>query len=200
MNVQWNWTVEMRRNGIRFLVALFFAVAMFGLEAAARPGAETYKQNSQGLEKQFEAFLKAYQKGDDKGMDDGFRVFGFPNPKEWFGKHFSSEDAEKLSSEYERQVTDAESSLIQDMNLAEPGSRFKVHCEPHEEFGALAAKPGEGRAEPTKPILVEQFQFEFRSTGHNQKFRFIANFVYEDGAYRFVGGGGAPFWVKAAGT
>jgi hypothetical protein len=47
-----------------------------------------------------------------------------------------------------------------------------------------------------KPIPVEQFQLEFRSSSHDQKFMFIANFVYMDGAYRFVGGGGVPFWAK----
>jgi hypothetical protein len=47
-----------------------------------------------------------------------------------------------------------------------------------------------------KPIAVEQFRLEFRSGSHDQKFSFIANFVYVDGAYRFVGGGGAAFWAK----
>ena len=90
-----------------------------------RRNTETYKQNGQGLEKQFEPFLKAYQKGDDKGMDESFGVFRFPKAKEWFGNYFSPENAAKLSSAYEREISDAESSLIEkDMNKADPGSRF----------------------------------------------------------------------------
>ena len=37
---------------------------------------------------------------------------------------------------------------------------------------------------------------EFVSTKSQKKFRLVANFVFIDGAYRFVGGGGAPLWVK----
>jgi len=166
------------------------------LQGAAVPSAETYKQNGQGLEKEFEAFLKAYQRGDDKGMDEGFAVFRLPKAKEWFGNYFSAEDAEKLSSVYDREVSDAESSLIEDMNRADPGSRYHVRCESRGESAAGKPNSGEYGIRPLKAIVVEQFRLEFRSGSHDQKFTFIANFVYVDGAYRFVGGGGVPFWAK----
>ena len=175
-------------------VLLLLAVPL--QRAATAPNPETYKQNAQGLEKQFEPFLKAYQKGDDKGMDESFAVFRIPKPKEWFANYFSEDDAARLSSSYERELSDAESSLIQDMNLADPGSRFRVRCEPQGDSGAGQAGAGGGGVRPLKPIVVEQFKFEFRSADHSQKFMFIANFLYADGAYRFVGGGGAPFWAK----
>jgi hypothetical protein len=164
--------------------------------AATAPNPETYKQNAQGLEKQFEPFLKAYQKGDDKGMDESFAVFRFPKAKAWFGNYFSEDDAAKLSSAYDREVSDAESSLIEDMNRADPGSRFRARCEPRGDSGAGQASSGGYGIRPLKPIAVEQFRLEFRSGNHNQKFSFIANFVYVDGAYRFVGGGGVAFWAK----
>ena len=164
--------------------------------AATAPNPETYKQNAQGLEKQFESFLKAYQKGDDKGMDEGFAVFRLPKVQEWFGEHFSAEDAAKLVATYDREMSEAESSLIEDMNKADPGSRFRVRCETRGE-GPSGQESAAGYGfRPLKPIPVEQFQLEFRSSSHDQKFRFISNFVYVDGAYRFVGGGGTPFWAK----
>ena len=186
----------MRRRMIQVFLATLLVLTMQGRSTVAMPNAETYKQNEQGLEKQFESFLKAYQKGDDRGMDETFAVFRLPKEKEWFGNYFSPEDAAKLSSAYEREISDAESSLIEDMNKADPGSRFRVRCE------ALGASPaGQDTAggyglRPLKPISVEQFRLEFRSGSHDQKFSFIANFVYVDGAYRFVGGGGAAFWAK----
>ncbi len=164
--------------------------------AAAAPGAETYKQNAQGLEKQFEAFVRAFQRGDDKGMDEGFGVFRLLKPKEWFGNYFSPEDAAKLVAAYDREVSEAESSLIEDMNRADPGSRFRVRCEARGDSVAGQTGSGEYGMRPLKAIVVEQFRLEFRSTSHDQKFSFIANFVYADGAYRFVGGGGVPFWAK----
>jgi hypothetical protein len=177
-------------------VAAVCAFALHRWAAVAKPNAETYKQNGQGLEKQFEPFLKAYQRGDDKGMDEGFALFRLPNAKEWFGDHFSAEDAAKLVATYDREMSEAESSLIEDMNKADPGSRFRVRCEARGESPAGQDSAGGYGFKPVKPIAVEQFRLEFRSGSHDQKFSFIANFVYVDGAYRFVGGGGVAFWAK----
>jgi hypothetical protein len=185
-----------KEKTLQFCLALFFVLLLLLAtplqRVATAASAETYKQNAQGLEKQFESFLKAYQRGDDKGMDEGFAVFRFPKPKEWFWSNFSPEDAVQLNAEYDAQVIEAESALIQDMNLSDPGSRFHVRCEAN---GTVQGRPGDG-FEPLKPIPVEQFRFEFHSSNHGQKFTFVANFVYADGAYRFAGGGGVPFWAK----
>ena len=186
----------MRRRMIQVFLAILLVLTMQGRSSVATPNAETYKQNEQGLEKQFEPFLKAYQKADDKGMDESFAVFRLPKAKEWFGNYFSPEDAAKLNAVYDREVSDAESSLIEDMNRADPGSRFRVRCEARGESAAGADSSGGYGFRPLKPIAVEQFRLEFRSGSHDQKFSFIANFVYVDGAYRFVGGGGAAFWAK----
>ncbi|HET6931299.1 MAG TPA: hypothetical protein VFI45_13330 [Candidatus Acidoferrum sp.] len=176
-------------------LATLLVFSMPGGRTVAAPGPETYKQNEQGLEKEFEAFLKAYQRGDDKGMDEGFAVFRLPKAKEWFEGYFSAGDAAKLSSVYERELSDAEAALIEDMNKADPGSRFRVRCEANGDGGAGASTGGYG-FKPVKAIAVEQFRLEFRSGSHDQKFSFISNFVYVDGAYRFVGGGGVAFWAK----
>src|SRR5260221_7512763 len=186
----------MRRRMIQVFLATLLVLMMQGRSSVAAPNAETYKQNEQGLEKQFEAFLKAYQRGDDKGMDEGFALFRVLKAKEWFEEHFSAEDAAKLSSLYEREVSDAEASLIEDMNKADPGSRFRVRCEARGDGGPGQGSTGGYGFKPVKPIAVEQFRLEFRSGSHDQKFSFIANFVYVDGAYRFVGGGGVAFWAK----
>jgi len=171
-------------------------ILIFQLCAVAAPGAETYKHDESGLEKQFEPFLKAYQRGDDKGMDATFALFRFPKPKEWFAAYFSPDGAERLLPAYETDMNDAESSLIQSMNLADPGSGFKLHCEFRGDAGGAGRpRPEEGGIQPKQEIFVEQFFLEFRSTKAGQRFRVILNFVYVDGAYRFVGGG-APLWVK----
>ena len=167
-----------------------------GYAGAWAAGTETYKQNEDGLAKEFEQFLKAYQRGDDKGMDESFAVFRLPKAQEWFGDHFSAEDAAKLVATYDREISEAESSLIEDMNRADPGSRFRVRCELRGDSATGQDSSGGYGFRPLKPIAVEQFRLEFRSGSHDQKFSFIANFVYVDGAYRFVGGGGVAFWAK----
>lgn len=190
----------MKENAQRiFLGMTGFFLLLFAAplrHVASAPNPETYKQNEQGLEKQFEAFLKAYQRGDDRGMDEGFALFRLPKSQEWFGTYFSAEDAAKLSSVYEREVSDAEASLIEDMNKADPGSKYRVRCEARGESPAGQESAGGYGFKPVKAIAVEQFRLEFRSGSHDQKFSFISNFVYVDGAYRFVGGGGVAFWAK----
>ena len=186
----------MRRKIIRAFLAALLALAFQGRSGLAAPGADTYKQNEQGLEKEFEVFLKAYQRGDDKGMDEGFAVLRLPKAAEWFGNYFSAEGAAKLTAAYDREISEAEASLIEDMNKADPGSRFRVRCEARGDSGAGQGSAGGYGFKPVKPIAVEQFRLEFRSGSHDQKFSFIANFVYVDGAYRFVGGGGVAFWAK----
>src|SRR6266702_5175140 len=96
---------------VKVLLAVVFVLAMLPQSAVAAPSPETFKQNEQGLEKQVEAFLKAYQRGDDKGMDEGFALFRLPKAAEWFGNYFSAEEAAKLASLYDREMSDAEASL-----------------------------------------------------------------------------------------
>ncbi len=160
------------------------------------PPGETYKQSEDGLAKEFEAFLKAYHKGDDAGMDEGFAVFRIPNAKAWFAANFSAEDAAQLSAAYGQQVSDAQNSLIEDMNHAGAGNKFGLHCEARGDVAPETKKRGSDTVVPVKPVRVEQFLMEFQALGTREKFLFMANFVYVDGAYRFVGGGGGPFWVK----
>ena len=95
----------MHCNLIKVLGAVLCVFPLPGRTIARTPNAETYKQNEHGLEKQFEAFLKAYQRCDDKGMDEGFAVFRIPKAQEWFGNHFSAEDAAKLSAVYDREMS-----------------------------------------------------------------------------------------------
>ena len=160
----------------------------------ARPAGETYKQSPDGLAKEFEPFLKAYHKGDDAGMEQAFSTFRIPNAKEWFAGHFSAEDVGRLNGAYGQQATDAMNSLIEDLNRAGAGDKFALRCEAR---GDVAAGSGKGDTiQPVKPVRVEQFLLEFHASSTRVKFLFLANFVYVEGAYRFVGGGGAPLWAK----
>lgn len=45
-----------------------------------------------------------------------------------------------------------------------------------------------------KLVPVEAFEINFRSESSRKDFSFLGNFVYEQGAYRYVGKGAFPFW------
>ena len=188
------WSLVNIETASRLAALACVALLLVGTQMLS--SAEAYKQNAQGLEKEFAGFLKAYHKGDDKGMDESFRVFHLPKSKEWFENSFSPEDAAKLEADYDAQLGRAENSLIESMNVADAGSGFRLRCEPSG-LPIAGKSPGSaGGMQPLKTIPVEQFILEFESTKSLKKFRVVANFVYIDGAYRFVGGRGAPFWVS----
>jgi len=167
----------------------FLLAVLFSLHFAV--AGESFKQNADGLAREFETFLKAYHKGDDPMMDAGFGMFRIPNSKAWFAANFPAEEAERLDKAYAREFSDAQNSLIEDMNHAGAGNKFGLHCEAR---GDVAA--GSAGIPPVKPVRVEQFVMEFQASSTRERFLFMANFVYVDGAYRFVGGGGGPFWAK----
>ena len=186
--MNWNWT--------RVWLGVVAAGMMLLQGALAAPAGETYKQNAQGLEKEFEGFLKAFHKGDDQGMDQAFGLLRIPNAKEWFAAHFAAEDVERLNKAYDRQVADGQGSLIEDMNRAGVGNKFSLRCEPRGDIATGTGKTGNDEALPVKPVRVEQFLLEFQAGDTRAQFMIVVNFVYVDGAYRFVGGGGAPFWAN----
>src|SRR5258708_32869680 len=166
----------MRGRMIQVFLAILLVLTMQGRSSVATPNAETYKQNEQGLEKQFEPFLKAYQKADDKGMDESFAVFRLPKAKEWFGNYFSPEDAAKLSAAYDREISDAESSLIEDMNRADPGSRFRVRCEARGESAAGADSSGGGRFSPLRPVAGGAFLVGVRAGSSSRDYLVMWDF------------------------
>jgi len=101
---------------------------------------------------------------------------------------FFAEDAAKLSAEYDRENSDAESSLIEGYEFAR--SRQPVSSAM---AGSVEKCRGGGQlrrvwVSTAEAIAVEQFRLEFRSGSHDQKFSFIANFVYVDGPYRLWAG------------
>jgi hypothetical protein len=69
--------------------------------------AQKYRQDAKGLEKQFEPFIKTYEKGDESAQEEAFKIFQIPNAKEWFSGYFREADVQQL-------VWDAESETEQE--------------------------------------------------------------------------------------
>ena len=171
-------------------------LALFLIASACYSGAlpENYKQSPKGLEKQFEPFLKAYQKGDKVGQDEAFGSFRLPNAKAWFEQYFHQEDAQQLAWDVESEADVENASLGTMMNLVSRGARFRASCKPYKQAEQATVKPRMNSVVPVKQVTVEQFEIELQADGSNKRFSFLANFVYVDGAYRYVGKGAYPFW------
>jgi hypothetical protein len=183
----------MKRKVGRTLVVSLGVLLALALSAGV-PAGETYKQNDHGLAKQFEPFFKAYQKGDESKQEEAFKVFQFPDAKAWFAQYFQPEDVQQLVWDAEAETEQEAKSLRTMMNLIARGKRFHAHPEPHSTTDTTSVKERQSSVKPTKPVPVEQFSIKVKDEKTGKWFSWLGNFVYVDGAYRFVGGGAFPLW------
>jgi hypothetical protein len=175
------------------VVALIF-LGLRPSHSGARSSSSSYKQDANGLEKEFEPFLKAYSKGDVAAQDEAFAVFLIPEGKAWFAEYFRPEDVEQLVVDSAAKVEQEKHSLRKVMGIVGRGERFHANCKPHAEDKDSSVKPRENAANPIKPVPIEQFNIKMQSAQSGKWFSSLGNFVYVDGAYRFLGNGTYPFW------
>jgi hypothetical protein len=178
--------------------AVYSGADLVRLEAV--PPTEKYTQDAPGLGKEFEPFLEAYSKGDVAAQDQTIPVFRMPDAKAWFGQYFQAEDVEQLVWDDEAAVRFLGKSLPRGMDMLARGARFHANCEPRAVRKDGPVKPRANSMNPVRDVAVEQFDIELRAEGSEKRFSFLGNFVYVDGAYRYVGGGALPFWSMPGGT
>lgn len=189
----------MRCNRILLPVLLFFIYATTAritrpapLPPLPSPGG-AYSHDAKGLEKQYDPFLKALAKRDAASMDESYKVFLIPEPDKWFATYFKKEDVEQLGWDQEAENENEKKSLVTITNLVGRGARFHAHCRRPSSDAQTKLAPRADAFTPLQPVPVEQFEVEF--VGDNGKrFSILGNFVYVDGAFRFVGKGAYPFW------
>jgi hypothetical protein len=192
---------------IHYLRAIFGLVALASLvtltlvpsisakskRRGAIPGTSV-AHDAHGLEKQYEPLLKAYSKGNQEDIDKEFSVFVLPELDKWFAEYFAATDVEKLRHDYETKASDHKKFFIAITTKAlHTSERFYAHCSPpdpdyHPKFQPLADAP-----KPTHEVPIEKFRIEYTSDD-GKKFSEFVNFVYVDGAFRYLGNGFYPFW------
>jgi hypothetical protein len=159
--------------------------------ASAHPK-EGYSHDAKGLEKQYDPFLKVLSKKDAASINEKYKIFLIPDQAKWFATYFKKEDVEQLGWDHEAENENEKKSLITITNLVGRGARFHAHCKhPPDAQGRLA--PRTDAFVPLQPVPVEQFEVEFVSD-NGKRFSILGNFVYVDGAFRFMGKGAYPFW------
>lgn len=169
-------------------------VGCFVSGIAVHGKSSTYKQDANGLEKQFEPFLKACHKADVPGQKEAFKLFQFPDAKGWFGQYFEPEVVQQLAWDAEAEAEGQGRTLAMMMNMMNRGGRFHVHCKPHARGETQPLKERQSSVRPIKAVPIEQFDIEFQAE-NGKRFSFLGNFVYAQGAYRYVGKGALPFWT-----
>jgi hypothetical protein len=159
-------------------------------------GALAFNHDAKGLENQYQPFLDAFAAVKPAEFHAAIAIFALPNPADWFAKYFAKDQVEQLVRQNESELNAYEQALLRSMAAVPPGTRFRVRCKlPHAD-PTTRISPRLDAIQPSAAIPVEQFVTEFDSTPKmkNGRFSLVVNYVYVDGAFRYVGKGAYPFW------
>jgi hypothetical protein len=167
--------------------------AATAMASAYESGAKTYSHNAHGLENQFELVLNAPPLVDRDTAGREFTIFVLPDSSAWFAEHFPKERVQQLGWDYEAELSLYEKSMMNMMKSYPTDASFKAHCQSPESTLAVGFGPRVDAMIPLVQVPVEQFEIEFTSD-RGQRESILANFVYVEGAYRYLGKGAYPFW------
>jgi len=195
---------------MRFLSQmLFLSLLPLGLAGAAyretrlaaagfplpMPSNKGYSHDAKGLEREYDPFLKALAKGDITAANESYKVFAIPVPNAWFALYFKKESVEQLGWDYEPELENERKSLLMMTRMVGRGQllRYHAHCKSPDHDPTAKLAPRSDSILPDSAVPVEQFTVEFVSD-QKHRFSFLANYVYVEGAFRYVGRGAYPFW------
>jgi hypothetical protein len=184
-----------------FTCLLGFSVVLslsIGLRSEGRflpnggPKEQTYHHDAGGIEKQFQPFLKAVGKGDPEKIKESFAVFALPDPQGWFAQYFAKDQVQQLVWDNESEVDGYRNSLTMMLSRFLRGPNYSVSCKLKTDASTKLA-PRDDAVIPVSQVPTEQYSIKLTgSDGHNMEQ--LSNFVYVDGAFRYVGKGAYPFW------
>jgi hypothetical protein len=183
-----------KQQAIWFIRVLTVLCVFGGIALPEAPGqntGRTYKHEVRGLEKQFGPFLKAVSNGEPDRLKASFAEFALPAPDVWFGEYFTRDQIQQLVWDNEAELDAYRNSTATLLRRFFPPP-YWVHCK-LETHISTDIKPRAEAVQPITPVPIEQYTITFSgANGHSMTQ--LANFVYVDGAFRYVGKGAYPFW------
>jgi TonB family protein len=162
-----------------------------------------YAQSNDGFRAQVDAIVHAYRNGDTttgRRLIDEFRL---ENPEEWFSENLGSEQSAKLTERYNRICADFAASFEKTVAsvIANRDSTLSTDVgEGNGETPTLVSNDRKvsGMVSIKKPQL---FFCHFKVTVKKKSsVSWADTYVYQNGAFRFIGHGGWPFWAWEDGS
>lgn len=172
---------------------------------AAPPVAPTeYPQTADGFNAQMSAALTAYQKGDRAEGRRLLEQFRLADSAKWLAEQFGPELGETLSKLYDRHFENYLSTMEGHLEEAAGGKgrKMNMRLEPgttkqptrvDELSGFVPAKPPACFNVFFGITLMEKKPSMFK--GDYRGSMWEDTFLYQEGAFRFIGHGAWPFWV-----
>jgi TonB family protein len=171
--------------------------------AAALQVTEKYAQSNDGFRAQVDAIVEAYRIGD---ISTGHRLIGkfcLPHPEDWFSENLRPDQSAKLTERYNRIYADFAPSFEKTVTsvIANRDSTLSTDVgEGNGETPTLVSNDRKvsGMVSIKKPQL---FFCHFKVTVKKKSsVSWADTYVYQDGAFRFIGHGGWPFWAWEDGS
>jgi len=163
-----------------------------------------YPQTADGFNAQMSAALAAYQKGDRAEGRRLLEQFRLADSAKWFAEQFGPEQGETLSKLYDQHLENYLTSMENHLEevASAKGRKLNVKLEPGTSQQPTPATELSGFV-PAKPPTCFNVFFLINLTGKADlvfKGNYRATtwedtFLYQDGAFRFLGHGAWPFWV-----
>jgi hypothetical protein len=207
----------MRRKGnsaaiLCGLLAAYFSAGP-GRALAQAPSTQTtpaYPQTADGFSAQFSPVVQAYQKGDAAEGRRLLEQFRIPNSVDWFADQIRPELNEIMAKRsarlFDKFVNQTDNRL---QELAQvKGRKLIIDLKPGPSDPPSADKTSvHGNMKPSGIVTVKQpvcfnafFSVKLTTTAHTvfageyKSVGWMDAYVYQDGAFRFVGRGAWPFW------
>jgi len=161
---------------------------------------EVYQHTGTGLEKQFDELLRAYQAGDRPRLDAAMSSFSLPNPQVWFVEMFGPSQGDKLVNSYAKSFAGFQPQItgIIEHYGKNTDLRLAAHLSKAWDLqDTVATGIDSSTVVPLKNVSIEAYNLWLSPEGHGAAgTAWMESFVYLDGAFRYLGGGASPFWVR----
>jgi hypothetical protein len=193
------------RTLLTLLLIWLTATAAVAAQAPQGQAASSYPQTPDGFEAQVTAAVEAYQNGDTAGGRRLLEQFRLPDPGKWLAENIGPEQSDALAKRYDKLIGDFLDFMDKTLTENEIPKKHKVAASLKPAMNGQPRKPS--GIVPLKNPVCFNGNFSIALTGKRDvllKGDFKATlwedtFVYQDGAFRFVGRGGWPFWQLAPG-
>jgi len=161
-------------------------------------------QSSEEFRAQVTAIVQSYREGDTTTGRQLIEQFRLPHTQDWFSEHLGSEQSADFASRYDRLYANFAESFEHTVEaiVATRGAELGTHLDiGGGETPISVLRPGAklSGVVSTKPVSLFfcQFQITIKKTPGTS---WGETYIHQDGAFRFLGFGGWPFWVWQNGT
>lgn len=163
-----------------------------------------YTPSSDGFRSQIAAIVQSYRAGDTKVGRQLIDQFRLPNPQDWFSEHLGPKESAQFANRYDRLyanfaesfehtaeaiAANRDAELVTDLTTGKGEAPTDVRRPGAKLSGVVSIKP--------PSLFYAQFKITLKKKDSSS---WADTFVYQDGAFRFLGFGAWPFWVWEDGT